>query len=141
MQGISTLYTWGSNAVTLGKTVFYLFKSANIIFSLNKYLVMGFTIWGMFKLFKNFIYNPFAAVSYFFYVQSRPLTNLVMTYGQGLVIITGPTTGLGPAYCKKLIQAGFKSFLLIDEDMNELETLKSDLEEYIKALGKEKDSV
>lgn len=50
-----------------------------------------------------------------------------MSYGKGLVIITGATTGLGPAYCKKLIEAGYREFLLIDEDMDELKALEGEL--------------
>ncbi len=124
LSDFTTFYNLGSNVLTFGKAIYYLFKSADIIFKFNKYIIMGFTVWGMYKLFRNLIFNPFMSVSYYFYVQSRPLSNLVMTYGQGLVIITGPTTGLGPAYCKTLINAGFKNFLLIDEDMKELESLK-----------------
>ena len=127
--------------MTFAKTGFYLFKSANIIFKLNKYLVMGFTVWGMWKLFNNLIYQPLRAVSYFFYVQSRPLTNLPITYGQGLVIITGPTVGLGPAYCKTLIRAGFRNFLLIDEDQKELDSLRKGLYQFIRDVGKDQSSV
>jgi hypothetical protein len=134
---METFFNIADAALTFGKAGYYLFKSANIIFKLNKYIVMGFTIWGSLKLFKEYIWRPFAAVSYFFYVQSRPLTNLLLTYGQGLVIITGPTTGLGPAYCRKLISAGFRNFLLIDEDGNELKALKEDIERYVVAIGKD----
>lgn len=64
-----------------------------------------------------------------------------MTYGQGLVIITGPTTGLGPAYCKTLISAGFRKFLLIDEETKELESLKAVLKSYIEGKGLDKKSI
>ena len=102
---------------------------------------MGLTAWGILKIFNNLIYQPFKAVSYFFYVQSRPLTNLAITYGQGLVIITGPTVGLGPAYCKTLIRAGFRNFLLIDEDQTELETLRKEMYQFIHDIGKENSKV
>lgn len=115
---------------TFGKTGYYLVKSADIIFSMNRYLVLSFVIFGSYKIFKNFIWNPFREVSKFLIIESRPLSSLLYTYGKNLIIITGPTTGLGPAYCRKLIEAGYRDFLLIDEDMSELEKLKSDLTDY-----------
>lgn len=39
-------------------------------------------------------------------------------------MITGATIGLGPAYCNKLMEAGFHNFVLIDEDIEELLSLK-----------------
>jgi short-subunit dehydrogenase len=45
------------------------------------------------------------------------LSNIGKIYGSinGSVIITGATNGLGPSYCKKFIECGFKDFILIDE--------------------------
>lgn len=91
---------------------------------------MGFTFYSLYKIFKNFIWTPFREVSKFLLIESRPLSSLLYTYGKNLIVITGPTTGLGPAYCKKLIQAGYRDFLLIDEDREELEKLKEELNEY-----------
>lgn len=68
LSSLGTLYTWGSNIATFGKAAFYLFQSANIIFKLNKYIIMGFTVWGMYKIFRNFIFNPFVSVSKYFYI-------------------------------------------------------------------------
>lgn len=130
----STTSFW-SNLVVFGKTGYYLFKSADIILSLNKYLVMGFSIYGMYKLLKYFIYNPLREVMKFVRVEMTPLSSLLRTYGKNLIVITGPTTGLGPAYCKKLIQAGFRDFLLIDENLVELEQLKVELNQYYHALN------
>eukprot|EP00347_Sterkiella_histriomuscorum_P023631 403333929 len=115
-------------------------KSADIIFQMNKYVVMGFTAFGVYKLVKNFLINPFKEVTKFLYIESRPLSSLLYTYGKNLIIITGPTTGLGPAYCKKLIQAGYRDFLLIDEDKQELDNLKLELQTYYDNLNSTKKS-
>lgn len=54
-----------SNLVVFAKTGYYLFKSADIILSLNKYLVMGFSIYGIYKLSKFFIFSPLREVMKF----------------------------------------------------------------------------
>jgi len=43
---------------TIGKSFYYLFKTAEIIFKFNKYIILGFTAYCVFKLVKNFIYIP-----------------------------------------------------------------------------------
>ncbi|CDW90339.1 short chain dehydrogenase reductase family protein [Stylonychia lemnae] len=124
------ILTFFENAYTLGKTAYYLFQSAEIILKMNKYVVMGFTLYGVWRVFKNFIYFPLKEVFLFLYQNTRPLSNLIYTYGEGKIIITGATRGLGPAYCESLIKAGFRDFLLIDYDYKDLQSLQTQLQEY-----------
>ncbi|CDW82916.1 short-chain dehydrogenase reductase sdr [Stylonychia lemnae] len=79
---------------------------------------------------KNFIYLPLKEVGKYLYYKFRPLSFLQNQYGDGKIIITGPTQGIGPAYCEALIRAGYTDFLLIDEDQTKLDTLETKLKAY-----------
>ena len=57
MQRLQSAY---EAITTFGKAGYYLFKSADIMLKMNKYLVMGLTIYAALRLFKTFIYNPVA---------------------------------------------------------------------------------
>lgn len=89
---------------------------------------MGLTFYSAYMLTYKFIYTPLRALLKYSYINSQPLDKLSIYYGKGTVVVVAPTIGLGPAYCKKLIDAGFNDFLLIDEDSLELNTLMEDLE-------------
>lgn len=110
---------------------FTLFKTANIIFSMNKHVVMTLTIYASYKLIKNFVYKPLYHLAKYAYLESKPLSKLIISYNRGTVIITGATRGLGPAYCKALIEAGFIDFVLIDDSEQELIKVRENLEEYL----------
>ena len=84
---------------TAGKSFYYLFKTAEVIFKFNKYIIMGFTGYCIYKLVRNFIFIPMREIIRYVRFQLRPLDSIKLIYGDGKIIITGATQGLGPAYC------------------------------------------
>jgi hypothetical protein len=108
-------------------------KTAEVIFRMNKYLVMGLSMYAIYRITRNLIIDPIVTTTKYLINQSRSLKTLTDTYGEGTIVITGATIGLGPAYCKTLIEAGFENFVLIDEDYDALTKLKSDVLAWAKA--------
>ena len=104
-----------------------LFRSAEIVNSMNKYMIMGLSIYSTYKLIAKFIYAPLMITLRHFWHRRKPITYLIDKYGKGTIIITGATNGLGPAYCKALIKAGYEDFILIDEETEMLDNLKIEL--------------
>lgn len=90
------------------------------------YLGIALSSYSSYLLIKNFIWWPLYTIAFYFWNKRGSLKSLLKTYGNGLVIITGAVSSLGPAYCRKLLNAGFSDFLLLDveDKIEKLETLK-----------------
>ena len=105
------------NKVKVGAEWAYsIVSTANIVYERHPYLVMGLSLYAGYSLIRKLIYKPLKHIIKFLYVRSKPLDKLLITYGSGLVVINGATKGLGPSYCFKLAEAGYRNFLLIDEN-------------------------
>ena len=119
------------DTIRLGVTGLYaLIKTANIIYSMNKYVLMSLSFYASYHLLKTFVCKPLLTLSRFLYAQSKPIEKLIINYGKGVCIVTGAARGLGPIYIKKLIESGFRDFILIDESREQLEALVKDLHKH-----------
>jgi hypothetical protein len=86
-----------------------------------------------YSILTRFIIKPFVKTFKFLSNQTRDLKHdLRQKYGNGIAIVAGSTTGLGPNYASYLRKLGFETILLIDSDEDALSKQKAEILKYKK---------
>jgi len=101
-------------------------EKLEMIYTVNKYLLIGLCTYSMYKLLKKFVYFP--ALQLYYTLLPFRGEELIRKYCNGWVVITGAGGGLGPAYTRVLANGGYRKFLLIGHSAETLERVKVEIE-------------
>ncbi len=99
----------------------------NFILARNIF-VGSLAFYATFSLVRKFIVKPFIKTFKFLSNQTKNLqVSLQKKFDDGIVVVTGSTTGLGPQYAKYLARLGFPVIILIDSEEAALSKQKTSL--------------
>lgn len=99
----------------------------NVILARNIF-VGSLALYASLSLVRKFIVKPFIKTFKFLSNQTKNLeVSLQKKFDDGIVIVTGSTSGLGPQYAKYLARLGYPIIILIDWDETALSKQKAAL--------------
>ena len=99
----------------------------NFILARNIF-VGSLAFYATFSIVRKFIVKPFIKTFKFLSNQTKNLeVSLQKKFDDGIVVITGSTSGLGPQYAKYLARLGYLVIILIDSDDKALNQQKMEL--------------